>query len=68
MSKKRVHSTKSTIEATGIERQLAEKNVNAMVIDKMDSAHGSVFGYIEIFVEENDHAKAEKIVENYLND
>lgn len=68
MSKKRIHSTKSSIEASGIERQLQEEDIAVMVIDKMDSAHGSVFGYIEIFVEDTDFEKAEQIVRTYLQD
>jgi ribosomal protein S24E len=68
MSKKRIHSTKSTIEATGIKRHLADHEINAMVIDKMDSAYGSVIGDIEIFVEEEEAEQAEKLIEVYFQD
>lgn len=68
MSKKRVHSTKSSIEATGIERQLLDHDISTMVIDKMDSAYGSVIGDIEIFVEEGQVASAQKIIKDYFKD
>jgi hypothetical protein len=68
MSKTRVHSTKSSIEATGIQRQLLDQGINAMVIDKMDSAYGSVIGDIEIFVEEDQVESAQNLIKNYFKD
>jgi len=68
MSKKRIHSTKSSIEATGLQRRLIENNINAMVIDKMDSAYGSAIGDIEIHVEEQDFDSAAEIVKQYFKD
>jgi hypothetical protein len=68
MSKTRIHSTKSSIEATGIQRRLIENDIRAMVIDKTDSAYGSAIGDIEIFVEEADKSNAEKIIDAYFQD
>lgn len=68
MSKTRIHSTKSSIEATGIQRKLLDQDINAMVIDKMDSAYGSVIGDIEIFVEEDQVEAAQQIIEKYFKD
>jgi hypothetical protein len=68
MARKRIHSTKSSIEATGIHRRLIEANIRAMVIDKMDSAYGSAIGDIEIFVEEEDLDKAKGVLESYFQD
>ena len=68
MSKTRIHSTKSSIEATGIHRQLINQGINAMVIDKMDSAYGSVIGDIEIFVEKEQVESAQSIIKDYFKD
>jgi hypothetical protein len=68
MSKTRIHSTKSSIEATGIQRQLLDQGIHAMVIDKMDSAYGSVIGDIEIFVEEEQVESAQTILKDYFKD
>lgn len=68
MSKTRIHSTKSSIEATGIQRRLADHNINAMVIDKTDSAYGSAIGDIEVYVDEADLKAADEIVKRYFED
>ncbi len=68
MSRIRILSTKSTIEATGIQRKLLENEIRAMVINKMDSAYGSAVGDIEIYVEESDKIQAEKIIKAYFQD
>lgn len=68
MSKKRIHSTKSNIEAMGIQRHLLEADIPCNVIDKTDSAYASVFGNIEIYVDKAYVDDAEKVLQAYFKD
>lgn len=67
MADTRVFRTKSNIEAEGIKSLLENSSIKAMVINKMDSAHGSLFGYIEIFVSEIDASEAYNLINSYLS-
>ncbi len=68
MSKQRIYSTKSNIEAMGIQRHLMEAGIHCDVIDKTDSAYASVFGNIEIYIDDINTTKAEKLIKEYFND
>lgn len=67
MADTRVFRTKSNIEAEGIKNLLESNSIKPMVINKMDSAHGSLFGYIEIFVCKTDASEAENLINSYLS-
>ena len=66
MSKERIFSTKSSIEAMGIQKQLESDSISFEVIDKTDSSYASLLGNIEIFVDNQDQEKAEKLIEAYF--
>ena len=66
MSKERIFSTKSSIEAMGIQKQLESDSISFEVIDKTDSSYASLLGNIEIFVDDQDQEKAEKLIEAYF--
>ena len=66
MSKERIFSTKSFIEAMGIQKQLESESISFEVIDKTDSSYASLLGNIEIFVDNQDQEKAEKLIEAYF--
>ena len=66
MSIQRIFSTKSSIEAIGIQRQLEGGNISFEVIDKTDSSYASLVGNIEIFVDDQDEEKAKKLIEAYF--
>ena len=68
MSIQRIFSTQSSIEAMGIQRQLEGGNISFEVIDKTDSSYASLIGNIEIFVDDQDQEKAEKLIETYFED
>lgn len=68
MSKVRIFSTKSSVESMGLQNYFKEKNLYHEVIDKTDSSYASVFGDIEIYVNEDDEKKAQKLLEAYFDD
>ena len=68
MSIQRIFSTKSSIEAMGIQKQLQSQDISFEVIDKTDSSYASLLGNIEIFVDDQDQEKAEKLIEAYFQD
>ena len=68
MSKKRIHSTKSNIEAMGVQRHLLEAGIPCDVIDKTDSAYASAFGNIEIYVDKANVDEADKVLKTYFKD
>jgi len=68
MSKKRIHSTKSNIEAMGVQQHLLQAGIPFDVIDKTDSAYASAFGNIEIYVDKANVDHAEKVLKAYFED
>jgi len=68
MSKVRIYSTKSDIESMGIQNHLKANGVHFEVMDKTDSSYASVFGDIEIYVEDKDQEEAEKLLAEYFKD
>jgi len=66
MPKVRIFSTKSPVEAIGLQNHFNNNQLYHMVIDKRDSPHASVFGYIEFYVNENDKAQAHNLLEMYF--
>ena len=68
MSIQRIFSTKSSIEAMGIQKQLQAQDISFEVIDKTDSSYASLLGNIEIFVDDQDQEKAEELIKAYFQD
>ena len=68
MPKKRIHSTKSNIEAMGVKRHLLDAGIFCEVIDKTDSSYASAFGNIEIYVDNANVNDAEKVLKAYFED
>ncbi len=66
MDKIRVYSSKNKIEANGIVRALEEQGIAPHMINKTDSAHASLFGYIEVYVHQDHQAKAEEVIKDYF--
>lgn len=68
MSIQRIFSTKSSIEAMGIQKQLEDQDISFEVIDKTDSSYASLLGNIEIFVDNQDQSRAEELIKAYFED
>ena len=68
MSKQRIYSTKSNIEAMGVQQNLFSAGIECDVIDKRDSAYASAFGNIEIYVDKANVLDAEKVLKAYFED
>ncbi|QSS98159.1 putative signal transducing protein [Psychroflexus sp. ALD_RP9] len=66
MDKIRVYSSKNEIEANCIVLALEEQGIVPHMINKTDSAHAKLFGYIEVYVDNNHQAKAEQVIKDYF--
>lgn len=59
-----VYSTNKLYEAELIKQHLANHDIIAFILNKMDSAY-QTFGEIEIFVEQDEVIKSKKLIEEF---
>ena len=62
MENETVFISVSQIKVNTATHLLNEAGVNAHIINKMDSAHGNLFGHIQIIVAKEDEEKARRIL------
>lgn len=67
MNSIRIYSSKSKVEAIGIQHALEDQNITVKITDKTDTSHAGLFGDVEIYVDQKHLTQAKKIVEGYLN-
>ena len=63
--KVQVYSTNKTFEADMIKKYLADHDVIAFILNKMDSAYH--FGEVEILVNRDDVIKSKKLIEFFFS-
>jgi hypothetical protein len=63
--KVQVYSTNKAFEADMIKEYLADHNVHAFILNKMDSAYH--FGEVEILVNMDDVIRSKKLIEDFFS-
>ena len=63
----KIYSSNKPINAEIIKQMLEENGINTVDINQQDSSY-NMFGNIHLYVHQEDHKKANKLIKKYNND